>query len=67
MTHEEETKELIALREHFSQRGITPPDAVVLMTMMISGVVGTISLTEEQRENGISSLKACAEMLETTQ
>jgi hypothetical protein len=67
VTFEEETQELMALREHFSARGITPPDAVVLMTMMISGVVGTISLTEEQRENGISSLKACAEMLETTQ
>jgi hypothetical protein len=67
VTTEETTKELIALRDYFRGRDVDPPDAVVVMTGLIVGVVRTFSLTTEQRENGVGALQACIDELNTTQ
>ena len=66
MTHEQMTEELIALRDYFQTRGISPTDAVIMMTRLIGGVVGSLSMTREQRSEGVDALSACIEMLETT-
>ena len=63
----DEKTELIALRDYFRSRNVNPQDAVVVMTRLIAGIVGTLSLTTEQRENGVGMFRACIDELEMTQ